>query len=96
MSFMPELRKFLLDNTRIYTVRKYKMGLATVEVSGVGLCKRIPQGMTYKEDLEPFVSDSGFSTLEDWWAKIRHFVPDKTDPLYLYRIELLGEEDGDL
>jgi len=92
---MPELKKFLLENTKIYTVRKYKMGLAIVDIAGIGLCKRLPQGQVHKEDLEPFVGDSGFDSLEAWWTKIRNFVPNKEDPLYLYRVELLEREDDD-
>ncbi len=91
MSFIPELKGFLLRTGFIYTVRKYKMGLAIVEVGEVGLCKRLPQGQVYREDLEPFVSGSGFNSLDEWWSKVRHFVPNKDYPLYLYRVEILSE-----
>ncbi len=45
-----------------------------MEVDGVGPCmkKRIMQ-VTGKEDLEKYLSLSGFSSLDDWWSKIRDF-----------------------
>lgn len=42
MSFMPELKEFLLKNGYIYTVRKYRMTKAVVDIDGVGRCNRIP------------------------------------------------------
>lgn len=91
MSFMPQLKEFLLRNGYIYTVRKYRMVEAVVEISEVGRCNRIPvlENIS-KEDLLPYVEFSGFPTLEDWWAKVRYFTPDKSLPLYLYKVEALG------
>jgi len=94
MSFIPELKEFLLKGGFIYTVRKYRMDLAIVDVNGVGPCKRFPQGQVHKEDLGPFVSKSGFDSLEAWWAKIRYFVPNEADPLYLYRVEVQSSVGG--
>lgn len=89
MSFMPELKKFLLENGLIYTVRKYRMVKADVEVEGVGVCLRAPIGtISSQEDLLPYVENSGFPSVKDWWDKIRHFVPDKENTLYLYLVEV--------
>jgi len=92
MSFLPQLRLFLKGLGIIYTVRKYKMTDATVEVLEVGLCYRFPLGrIKDKEDLEPYVSESGFSTVDDWWGKIREFIPGENDPMYLYKVEVKNE-----
>lgn len=93
MSFIPELKDFLLKTGYIYTVRKYRMGKAIVDIEGVGRCNRIPlEGGVTRESLLPYVESSGFSSVEDWWTKIRHFTPDKSLPLYLYRVEIKQEE----
>ena len=92
MSFIPQLKEFLLTNGIIYTVRKYKMSDAIVNVEGIGECHRIPVGtMDRKEDLIPYVEESGFETIEDWWKKIRYFIPDSWDTKYLYKVVVLDE-----
>ena len=89
MSFMPELKEFLLRNGLIYTVRKYKMVRADVEIDRVGLCDRFPLGkVSSQEDLLPYVENSGFQSVEDWWSMVRHFVPDRESNLYLYKVEV--------
>lgn len=89
MSFMPELKAFLLRNGLIYTVRKYKMLRAIVDIEGVGLCDRFPiGGISSEEDLSHYVENSGFSSIGDWWSMIRHFTPDKESALYLYMVEV--------
>ncbi len=89
MSFMPELKQFLLRNGLIYTVRKYKMLRAIVDIEGVGLCDRFPLGeVNGQEDLIHYAESSGFQSVEDWWSMIRHFVPDKESTLYLYKVEV--------
>jgi len=89
MSFMPELKAFLLRNGLIYTVRKYKMLRAIVDIEGVGLCDRFPLGeVSNQEDLESYAENSGFQSAEDWWSMVRHFVPDKESPLYLYMVQV--------
>lgn len=92
MSFMPQLKEFLLEKGVIYTVRKYKMVEAVVDIDGVGRCNRIPvlENIS-KSDLAAYVESSGFHTLEDWWTKVRYFTPDKSLPLYLYKIETKKE-----
>ena len=87
MNFLPELRKFLLARGEIYTVRKYRMPEIDVSVSGVGICTRTRPGrISNKAQLEQFVTLSGFATVDDWWAKILHFIPNEADPKYIYRI----------
>ena len=92
MSFIPQLKEFLLTNGIIYTVRKYKMSDAIVNVEGIGECHRIPVGtVDRKVDLIPYVEESGFETIEDWWKKIKYFIPNSWDTKYLYKVEVLGE-----
>ena len=89
MAFHFKLRKFLKNNGFIYTVRKYRMLEANVWVEDVGLCHRIPFGIiTSISDLEPYVRDSGFERDEDWWKRIREFIPSSLDTMYLYRVEV--------
>jgi len=91
MSFIPQLKEFLLKNGVIYTVRKYRMIEAIVEVAGVGRCRRVPVRIVQElKDLVPYVAESGFSTVEAWWSKIRFFIPDCTDVMYLYKVEVVG------
>ena len=86
---MPELKEFLKRNGLIYTVRKYEMLRAIVEVEEVGLCDRFPLGkVSRQEDLTSYAENSGFSSVGDWWSMIRHFVPDKESTLYLYLVEV--------
>ena len=90
MEFMPSLSAFLLKNGVICTVKKYKMIEKIVDAEDVGLCWRRPLGIvSTPKDLEPYIKDSGFKTVEDWWEKIREFVPNKKDTLYLYKVEIL-------
>jgi len=92
MSFIPQLKEFLLTNGIIYTVRKYKMSDAIVNVEDIGECHRIPVGtVDRKESLIPYVEESGFETIEDWWKKIKYFIPNSWDTKYLYKVEVLGE-----
>jgi len=89
MSFMPELKEFLKRNGLIYTVRKYKMMRAIVDIDGVGLCDRFPLGeVSSQDDLLPYAENSGFQSAGDWWSMVRHFVPDKESRLYLYMVEV--------
>lgn len=90
MSFMPQLKEFLLKNGYIYTVRKYRMVKAVVDIEGVGKCNRIPVLENISEkDLLPYVESSGFEALGYWWAKVRYFTPDESVPLYLYKVEVI-------
>lgn len=92
MQFLPELKNFLKENKLVYTVRKYKMSEAIVNVEGIGWCRRLPMGtIESQEDLLPYILDSGFAKPEDWWAKIRYFIPNVKDAKYLYRVEMLIE-----
>jgi len=92
MSFLPELKNFLKVNKTIYTVRRYKMPAAVVAVEGIGRYKRLPMGtIETKEDLLPYVMQSGFNKVEDWWAKIEYFIPDPKDIKYLYEVKVLDE-----
>jgi len=86
MKFLPGLRKFLLEHGEIYTVRGYDMKPAWVDVVDVGRCRRVPLGRIYsREELEPYVALSGFSSLEDWCDKINEFGHGDR---WLYRVEV--------
>lgn len=91
MQFLPKLKEFLAENGHIYTVRKYKMVEKDVWVDGVGLCHRIPLGRVLSsEALIDYFVGSGFDTVEDWWKKIKSFVP--SGELYLYKVEVKEDE----
>ncbi len=84
MSFIPHLKSFLLNNKFIYTVRKYEMDKSEVTIVNVGRCLRTPLGIIEnKEDLLPYVKNSGFSSSEEWWGKIRYFIPNEDSIMYL-------------
>ena len=89
MGFMPVLKEFVRDNKKIYTVRAYWYGIETyARVANLGLVKRKAvkriQDIT---DLEEYVSMSGFNTKEEWWSRLRCFIPgNKT--MYLYEVTL--------
>jgi len=87
MRFLPELCEFLLERGIIYTVRGYDMKAATVNVDGVGRCRRTSLGKVYvREELSPYVHLSGFSSLSDWCDKINEFC---YEDKWLYKVEVL-------
>lgn len=89
MTFMPELKDYLKKNGSIYTVRRYKMVDTMVEIDGIGECHRIPMGsISSSFDLEPYYKESGFDTLDAWWTKIKHFIPQPGAEKYLYKVEV--------
>lgn len=93
MSFMPQLKAFLRSNRVIYTVRKYKMVDAIVEIEGIGKCRRMPIGIIKrKEDLTDYVKESGFPTIDAWWTKIKHFIPINLDIKYIYKVEVVSSD----
>lgn len=66
----------LVKNKIVYTVRAWQgYGVSSkVNVDSVGLCTKTRlMRVTRKEDLAQYLSLSGFSSLDDWWAKIRSF-----------------------
>jgi len=89
MSFIPDLKDFLYENRRIYTVRKFDMQRAMVHIEGVGMCTREPLGKIESfEELETYVDMSGFSTLSAWKRKICQFIP-KGESMYLYLVKVV-------
>ena len=89
MQFIPDLKEFLYDNRRIYTVRKFNMQRAMVHVEGVGMCTREPLGEIKSfDELENYVGMSGFETLSAWRRKICQFVP-KGESMYLYLVKVV-------
>ena len=86
MAFLPELRDFLRDKGEIYTVRKYRMMHADVEIEGLGTYRRTYLGRVFNRgQLEPYVLLSGFTTSQRWWAMIQKLSHGSSN-LYLYHI----------
>ena len=86
---MPELRHFLVENGRIYSVRKFKMDTRLVFLETGEKCKRtFLKQIKTKEELEPYVGESGFDNLKDWWSKVRHHIPPQ-GPFYLYQVDFI-------
>lgn len=100
MAFSVEcVRKCLIDNGRVFTVRGYnydndtakfdKAWTTVVEVEGVGICERIlVDEITKERDLTDYVEFSGFKNTADWWKTIRGFVRDESRSLWLYEVTL--------
>ena len=70
------VRDCLVTNGAVFTVRSWEgySVLSKVKVDKVGLCtKKRVMRVTRKEDLTQYISLSGFTSLDDWWAKIASF-----------------------
>ncbi len=93
MAFLPELARFLRENGRIYTVRQHWLPEKSIAVKDVGTCRRLPCVRIYEvEELRPYVSLSGFSTVEEWWSMITFFIPYEKSSKYLYEIVRGGQQ----
>lgn len=89
MRFFPELAAFLKEHKYIYTVRRYRYSLLDnlIYIDDVGVCERVHiQQIRGKENLEEYVSRSGFETIEDWWKKIKTINKGYVGLYYLYEI----------
>ena len=83
------VRKYLMDNGEVYSVRGYKYWVCDQEiwVDGVGICSRVRVGeVVRKEDLERFMGKSGFENVEDWWKKIVGFCGNREKWLYYVKV----------
>ena len=72
---VPVVKKCLIDNCEVYTVRSYKSydKFRAVDVDGVDyLCERMDV-VENIENLDDFVHLSGFENALDWWNKIESF-----------------------
>ena len=72
---VPVVKKCLMDNREVYTVRSYKSfdKFRVVEVDGIDfVCERMHQ-VAEIESIEDFVHLSGFENALDWWNKIAQF-----------------------
>ena len=87
MSFSPDQKKFLLDNGKIYTVRKYAISDSDVKVSNIGICSRKPLGIIVQSDLDKYVRESGFDTVEDWLHMINRLIS-VGNTMFLYEVTL--------
>ena len=95
MHFLPVLQKYLKSEHTIYTVRRflYSENNALVFIKGVGGCRRLLVMQDVKKDqLVPYYSKSGFTTLEDWWSKIKEInAAYPKEKLHLYKITTVTE-----
>jgi len=84
--WVPQVRQCLLRQGRVFTVRSYLVEgrfSRLVQAEGVGLCWRELVGQVKcKEDLLPFVQNSGFDCVDDWWNKVVQFCGSKDKWLY--------------
>lgn len=96
MKFLPELRKFLQELRIIYTVRGYDTRSVWVDVEGIGRCRRTPLGEVHtRDELTPYVSLSGFSSVDDWADKINEFIV-SGHKKWLYKIEVEKKHEVDI
>lgn len=89
-SFLPELKQFLIDNKKIYTVRGYRLmdGIITVEgVKDRKFKRTFLTEVSNSKELIPYYCFSGFSCVNNWWKKIKTFIPQPGRKKYLYLIE---------
>lgn len=97
MQFIPELALFLKEHKFIYTIRKFRYSLQDhhVEVEEVGKYSRSRIATIFaKEDLLPYVLNSGFATAADWWHKAQELNKGYYGPYYLYEVTVEeGEEN---
>ena len=68
------VRECLLRLGHVYTVRAYDAAEGWVWVDGFGRCyRRQVTELQSVRDLEPFVTYSGFGSVQDWWQAILSF-----------------------
>lgn len=92
MRFIPKLASHLQQHGIIYTVRRYQYSTehTIVEADDFGsleVTRRLVSKIFNLSDLEPFVSQSGFSSTQAWWDMIRKFIPLR-EPMFLYEVKL--------
>ena len=76
MSFnVSQVYKHLQDYGHVNTVRSYWYEPYSVaEVEGIGKVQRTMRAVIDgPDDLEPYLEDSGFVTIEEWWRAITSF-----------------------
>ena len=84
MSFSVEcVRKCLLENDLVFTVRSYVYRDRLCEFNGRIYKRFLIKEIKCKEDLIEFVELSGFRDVVDWWNKIECFCKYKDKFLYL-------------
>lgn len=93
-------REYLLEHGIVYTVRlkkRYQVGDDWMTDKRLG-SKIKDVFVTYMGEttvtlLQPYVKQSGFKDLNDWWAEIVNLnkVGVRLDTLHLYKVELRGE-----
>ena len=84
MSFNMEcVRKCLLENNMVFTVRSYLYRDRLCEFEGRTYKQFLLKEVKRKEDLMDFVDLSGFKNVLDWWNKIECFCKYNNKFLYL-------------
>jgi hypothetical protein len=77
------VRQCLLREQMVYTVRGYDMSNDYVWVDDIGRCfRRQVCVVENKQDLQRFVTLSGFATVDDWWRAIQGFCAGRRKWLY--------------
>ncbi len=82
------VRRCLVENGVVYSVRGYEMKDGLVLVDGVGVCRRKRLGeIRGPAELESFVSLSGFESVAAWWKKIERFIWRGERRKWLYEVK---------
>lgn len=90
---VPCARDYLLKHGRLYTLRTYRMKRPITfrfGLNGRMYARGYIDGPVGKEDLECYVSESGFDSIDDWWHAAQVFA--KGAPLHLYLVKSVEEE----
>ena len=89
MSFgVPQVRDFLAYQGCVLTVRgyDYKTTSATVpDLNNIQIKRKKVCEIQSIDDLDGFVSLSGFKTVSEWWVQIRRFCKGR---MWLYRVQI--------
>ena len=83
-----QVKDFLSNNGCVLTVRgyDYKTTSAIVpELDGIRIKRKTICEIKSIDDLDGFVSLSGFGTVAEWWIQIRRFCKGK---MWLYRVQI--------
>ena len=101
---VPKVKRHLVDHGRVYTVRKggpaeggdaeftaHIYGVP-VHVKHVGRCLRFHVKRVWRaEQLEEYLSHSGFDRVEEWWSWIRRFGAENGS---LWDVRVMHPEEG--
>lgn len=81
-----QVRDFLSKKGFVYTVRGYCYKGNLTNIGNSIAERKFIMEVTEPDDLEPYVSVSGFDSVLEWWYKILKYCKDEK---YLYRVKLV-------